>query len=106
MIVSAMPTANLSQHASVDPGESPSVIRRKFCWNGNRRDIRAFPHASASPELPPALPDDLIDFYGLIFCQGGFRHLGMTFEQFLLAVATALPGRWRPAFEYDGDRFQ
>jgi hypothetical protein len=30
--------------------------------------------------------------YAFIFCQSGFRQLGMTFEQFLLVAATLKPG--------------
>ncbi len=41
------------------------------------------------------MPDELVDFYAFIFYQGGFRHLGMTFEQFLLVVATVNPRRLR-----------
>ncbi len=34
----------------------------------------------------------MLDLYAFLFCQGGFRHLGMTFEQFLLVVAFVAPG--------------
>jgi hypothetical protein len=51
------------------------------------------------------MPDELVDFYAFIFCQGGFRHLGMTFEQFLLVLATVNPGRLRPTYDYSGDHF-
>jgi hypothetical protein len=36
--------------------------------------------------------DDVLDLYAYLFCQGGFRQLGMTFEQFLLVIATFKPG--------------
>jgi hypothetical protein len=36
--------------------------------------------------------DDVLDLYAFLFCQGGFRQLGMTFEQFLLVIATFKPG--------------
>jgi hypothetical protein len=102
-----MPSVNVSPRAAVDSSESsPPVTRRKFYCAGHRQGVRAFPLAPARPELPPALPDELLDFYAFIFCQGGFRHLGMTFEQFLLVVATVIPGRLRPTFEFAGDRFQ
>jgi hypothetical protein len=99
--VSAMPAANVPARPLADSTESSSpVVRRKFYTAAHPRDVRAFPLASARPELPPALADELVDFYAFIFCQGGFRHLGMTFEQFLQVVATVLPGRLRPTFEY------
>jgi hypothetical protein len=34
--------------------------------------------------------DEMQELYALIFCQGGFRQLGMTFEQFV-AAATKPP---------------
>jgi hypothetical protein len=52
---------------------------------------RAFPMASTVPRLPAAIPDELLDLYAFRFRQGGFRHVGMTFEQFLLVVATLKP---------------
>jgi hypothetical protein len=34
----------------------------------------------------------MLEFYAFVFCQGGFRQSEITFEQFLLAVATIKPG--------------
>jgi hypothetical protein len=36
--------------------------------------------------------DEVLDLYAFLFCQGGFRQIGMTFEQFLLVIATFKPG--------------
>jgi hypothetical protein len=103
--MSAMRAANVPRRASADSTDSSSpVVWRKLHCAGHGREVRAFPLAPVRPELPPALPDELLDFYAFIFCQGGFRQLGMTFEQFLLVVATVLPGRLRPTYEYAGDR--
>jgi len=33
----------------------------------------------------------MLEFYAFIFCQGGFRQLDMTFEQFLLVAAAIKP---------------
>ena len=55
-------------------------------------DLREFPIASTVPIMPAAIRDEVLDLYAFLFCQGGFRHLGMTFEQFLLVVATFKPG--------------
>jgi len=49
---------------------------------------RAYPMASTVPDLPTAISDELLDLYAFLFFQGGFHHVGMTFEQFLLVVAT------------------
>jgi len=55
-------------------------------------DLREFPIAATVPSLPVAISDELLDLYAFLFCQGGFRHLGMTFEQFLLVIAIFKPG--------------
>ena len=55
------------------------------------REPRAFPEASTPPALPTTIPDEMIELYAFIFCQSGFRQLGMTFEQFLLVAATLKP---------------
>jgi hypothetical protein len=52
---------------------------------------RAFPEASTGPSLPAIIRDEMLEFYAFIFCQGGFRQLGMTFEQFLLVAAAIKP---------------
>jgi len=33
----------------------------------------------------------MLEFYRFVFCQGGFRQVGMTFEQFLLVAAAVKP---------------
>jgi hypothetical protein len=33
----------------------------------------------------------MVEFYAFVFCQGGFRQAGMTFEQFLLVAAAVKP---------------
>jgi hypothetical protein len=55
------------------------------------REPRAFPEASTSPALPTTIRDEMVEFYAFVFCQGGFRQVGMTFEQFLLVKPADLP---------------
>jgi hypothetical protein len=45
------------------------------------------------------IPDEILDYYGWVFCQGGFLNLQMTFEQFLAVVAAVSPAGLSP--EYD-----
>jgi len=52
---------------------------------------RHFPLAATSPRLPAMIPDEILDYYGWIFCQGGFSNLDMTFEGFLAVVAAVSP---------------
>ncbi|MGH7948176.1 MAG: hypothetical protein ACREQF_03005 [Candidatus Binataceae bacterium] len=59
-----------------------------------------FPTVSTSPRLPAMIPDEILDYYGWVFCQGGFTNLQMTFEQFLSVVAAVSPTGLCP--EYDG----
>ncbi len=55
------------------------------------REPREFPEASTRPTLPVTISDELVEFYAFVFCQGGFRGLDMTFEQFLLVAAVISP---------------
>jgi len=36
--------------------------------------------------------DEIPELYALLFCQGGFRQIGVTFARFLLAIAAVKPG--------------
>lgn len=60
---------------------------------------RRFPVVSSMPRLPLMIPDEILDYYGWVFCQGGFVNLQMTFEQFLTVVAAVSPSGLCP--EYD-----
>lgn len=62
---------------------------------------RPFPLVRSLPHLPLMIPDEILDYYGWVFCQGGFLNLHMTFEQFLTVVAAVSPAGLCP--EYDGD---
>jgi hypothetical protein len=69
--------------------------------DGARRldEPRRFPLVSTLPRLPVMIPDEILDYYGWVFCQGGFLNLHMTFEQFLAVVAALSPTGLTP--EYD-----
>ena len=58
----------------------------------SRLEPRDFPIAPSVPNLPAAIRDEVLDLYAFLFCQRGFRQLGMTFEQFLLVMTTLRPG--------------
>jgi hypothetical protein len=60
---------------------------------------KRFPTVSSLPRLPVMIPDEILDYYGWVFCQGGFLNLQMTFEQFLAVVAALSPSGLSP--EYD-----
>jgi hypothetical protein len=55
------------------------------------REPRAFPEAETLPTLPTTIRDEMIELYAFTFCQGGFRQVGMTFEQFLMVAAAIKP---------------
>lgn len=55
------------------------------------RDQRPFPEALTRPTLPASIRDELMELYAFIFCQGGFRQLQITFEQFLLVIVAIKP---------------
>ena len=70
--------------------------------NGGPRRVdepRRFPMVSTPPRVPLMIPDEILDYYGWVFCQGGFLNLQMTFEQFLAVVAALSPSGLCP--EYD-----
>jgi hypothetical protein len=70
--------------------------------NGSARQLdepRRFPLVTTLPRLPVMIPDEILDYYGWVFCQGGFLNLHMTFEQFLAVVAAVSPSGLCP--EYD-----
>jgi hypothetical protein len=62
---------------------------------------RPFPSVSTTPRLPAMIPDEILEYFGWVFCQGGFLNLHMTFEQFLSVVAAVSPGALCP--EYDAN---
>ena len=88
----------MSQEAKqprLQPLQSRSFSRKRFRLRGeaeNISDLREFPIATTVPSLPAVMNDAVLDLYAFLFCQGGFRQLGMTFEQFLLVIATFKPG--------------
>jgi hypothetical protein len=59
------------------------------------REPRAFLNRPTRPTLPMTIRDEMLELYAFIFCQGGFRQLGMTFEQFLLVAAAIKPADLR-----------
>ena len=74
---------------SIEPSSRRRIVRIGTVL---AREPRAFPEASTPPALPSTIPDEMLELYAFIFCQSGFRQLGMTFEQFLLVAATLKPG--------------
>jgi hypothetical protein len=63
---------------------------------------RGFPFVSSLPRLPLMIPDEILDYYGWVFCQGGFLNLQMTFEQFLTIVAVVSPTALCPEYDESG----
>ncbi len=49
---------------------------------------REFPVSNRLPVVPLMIPDEILDYYGWIYHQRGFKNLNMTFEQFLAVAAT------------------
>ncbi|MBF6561273.1 MAG: hypothetical protein IVW56_13380 [Candidatus Binataceae bacterium] len=76
-----------------EPIAEPIVETRRI------EEPRRFPVVTSLPRLPVMIPDEILDYYGWVFCQGGFLNLQMTFEQFLAVVAAVSPSGLCP--EYD-----
>lgn len=80
--------------------ESDGSPDQSAVWdNINPGEPHPFPVVSTLPRLPVMIPDEILDYYGWVFCQGGFLNLQMTFEQFLAVVAAVSPAGLSP--EYD-----
>ena len=73
---------------TIEPSSRSRVIRTDRVLV---REPRAFPESPTRPILPMTIRDEMLELYAFIFCQGGFRQLGMTFEQFLLVAAAVKP---------------
>ena len=73
---------------TIEPSSRPRIVRIGTVL---AREPRAFPESPTRPTLPMTIRDEMLELYAFIFCQGGFRHLGMTFEQFLLVAAAIKP---------------
>ncbi len=69
---------------------------------GRFDEPRRFPMVSTLPRLPLMIPDEILDYYGWVFCQGGFLNLQMTFEQFLAVVAAVSPSGLCPEYDDSG----
>jgi hypothetical protein len=80
-----------SRFASFRAIVSSSRPRRLPARSVLAREPRAFPEAPTRPTLPPTIRDEMLELYAFIFCQGGFRQLEMSFEQFLLVAAAIKP---------------
>ena len=77
---------------SVDSDEISIQPCRSTAEGRHAADPREFPIASTLPTLPVMISDQILDLYAFLFCQGGFRQIGMTFEQFLMVIAVVKPG--------------
>ncbi|MGH7986742.1 MAG: hypothetical protein ACREQX_10725 [Candidatus Binataceae bacterium] len=93
-----------SSRRKVVPLREANIVEETRVSNGRLDSKRAdeprrFPIVSTLPRLPLMIPDEILDYYGWVFCQGGFLNLQMTFEQFLAVVAAVSPSGLCP--EYD-----
>ena len=87
----------LREVSVVEPDRAPG---QSAVWdNIIQGEPQPFPVVSTLPRLPVMIPDEILDYYGWVFCQGGFLNLQMTFEQFLAVVAAVSPAGLSP--EYD-----
>jgi hypothetical protein len=80
-----------SHIASLRAIVSPSRPRVVQAPTIRAREPHDFPESSTLPTLPLTIREEMLEFYAFVFCQGGFRQLGMTFEQFLLVAAAIKP---------------
>ena len=82
-----------------DSPDHTGALARENGATRQQDEPRRFPLVTTLPRLPVMIPDEILDYYGWVFCQGGFLNLHMTFEQFLAVVAAVSPSGLCP--EYD-----
>ncbi len=82
--------ANVPRLRAVGKNESKKRIYTDTDRNGCHSP-RTFPVASTLPGLPVMIRDEILE-HALLFCQGGFRQIGVTFARFLLVIAVVKPG--------------
>ena len=87
----ALVQTKASRSASFEVIVSPSAPRHIPARSISVREPRAFPEAETLPTIPTTIRDEMIELYAFTFCQGGFRQVGMTFEQFLMVAAAIKP---------------
>ncbi len=84
-------------------GESKEEVRIPFVVELPKvEEPRRFPTVATQPRLPLVIPDEILDYYGWVFCQGGFLNIHMTFEQFLAVVAAVSPSGLYPEYDDSG----
>ena len=101
MARSSRPKVVPLRDSSANDGRPDLLVDR----NGAARQLdepRRFPLVSTLPRLPVMIPDEILDYYGWVFCQGGFQNLQMTFEQFLAVVAAVSPTGLCPEYDDSG----
>ena len=89
-------------HEGVDGLLDESVENPPLAALPRVEEPRRFPTVSTLPRLPLMIPDEILDYYGWVFCQGGFLNLHMTFEQFLAVVAAVSPSGLCPEYDESG----
>ncbi|GEM_PF-427187 len=97
-------TKVISLRETEDPAPWERVERPQAEDGAQVRSPRKFPVVSTLPKFPAAIPDELLDYYGWVFCQGGFANMQMTFEQFLAVVAVLAPAGLFPEYEEEVQR--
>jgi hypothetical protein len=80
--------SRLASLKTIEVTPRPHLVRTRAVLAS---EPRAFPEATTPPALPMTIRDEMVEFYAFVFCQGGFRQAGMTFEQFLLVAAVVKP---------------
>ena len=74
--------------------ESDAAEPRSIVKSAERRpdvNLAAYPAASTPFSQSLMMRDEILELYAFIFCQRGYRQLGLTFEQFLRVAAAFKP---------------
>jgi len=83
-----MVQSNVTKSRRFDSSPSkatPAGVPSRYNAGG---DVRDFPIASRRERQLLIIPDEILEFYAFLFCQGRYGSLGMTFEHFLLVLTS------------------
>ena len=75
---------------SEDDAPEPRPIVKSAERKPNRHPV-AYPATSTPFTQSLMMRDEILELYAFIFCQRGYRQMGLTFEQFLLVAAAFKP---------------
>lgn len=83
-----MVESNVTKTRRIDSNPSKDQPVVPISKHNGGGEVRDFPTASRREGKLLVMPDEILEFYAFLFCQGRYGSLGMTFEHFLLVLTS------------------